>query len=217
MGTAWTLQTILSSALTVVTLFFLGLISPGPNFFIVVQSTLRWGRLAGFVTGLGAATGDALYATCGLFGVAELIERGGDLLIAIRVLGGLYLVWIGGRMLFGRSAAAYDSHDPGVTRSSGTRQFIRGLATDLSNPKTVVFFASIFAVAVQPGTPRLARLAIVLGIVLTSLAWRSFLSLVFSTPAIRNIYERVHLPVERTFGGVLCLFGMRLLQRAALV
>src|SRR5438552_15249238 len=100
MVTEWTSQTFVSSVLTVVTLFFLGLISPGPNFFVVVQSTLRWGRLAGFRTGLGAATGDALYATCGLFGVAELIERGGHLLIAIKVLGGLYLVWIGGRMLF---------------------------------------------------------------------------------------------------------------------
>ena len=111
MGTAWTVQTILSSVLTVVTLFFLGLISPGPNFFIVVQSTLRWGRLAGFLTGLGAATGDALYATCGLFGVSELIERSGHLMIAIKVLGGLYLVWIGGQMLFRRSPAANPSRD----------------------------------------------------------------------------------------------------------
>jgi len=213
MGTAWTVQTILSSVLTVVTLFFLGLISPGPNFFIVVQSTLRWGRLAGFLTGLGAATGDALYATCGLFGVAELIERSGHLLIAIKVLGGLYLVWIGARMSF-RSAAANYSHHLTYERRSGTRQFAQGLATDLSNPKTIVFFASIFAVAVQPGTPRLARLAMLVGIILTSLTWRSFLSLIFSTPAIRNIYERAHLSVERVFGGMLCLFGLRLVQRA---
>lgn len=44
------------SVLTVVVLFLLGLISPGPNFLVVVQSTLRSGRLAGFLTGLGAAT-----------------------------------------------------------------------------------------------------------------------------------------------------------------
>jgi amino acid exporter len=213
MVTAWTLPMALSSVLTVMTLFFIGLISPGPNFFIVVQTTLRWGRLAGFLTGLGAATGDALYATFGLFGVAELIERGGRLLIAIKVLGGLYLVWIGAQMILRRSAADY-SHDLPAVRSSGARQFAQGLATDLSNPKTIVFFASIFAVAVQPGTPRLVRLAILLGIVLTSLAWRSFLSVLFSTAAIRNVYERVHLSVERIFGGILCLFGIRLLQRA---
>lgn len=212
MVTGWTLQTMLSSVLTVVTLFFLGLISPGPNFFIVVQSTLRWGRLAGFLTGLGAATGDAFYATCGLFGVAELIERSGHLLIAIKVLGGVYLVWIGARMSF-HSAPTY-SHDLARERSSRTRQFAQGLATDLSNPKTIVFFASIFAVAVQPATPRLARFAMLAGIVLTSLLWRSFLTLIFSTRTIRKIYEHVHLAVERVFGGLLCLFGLRLVQRA---
>src|SRR5437660_5225912 len=99
MVTEWTSQTFVSSVLTVVTLFFLGLISPGPNFFVVVQATLNGGRLAGFLTGLGAATGDALYATCGLFGVAELIEANRGVMVSIRIFGGLYLIWIGIQML----------------------------------------------------------------------------------------------------------------------
>src|SRR5437870_10126776 len=158
MGTAWTLQTILSSVLTVVTLFFLGLISPGPNFFIVVQSTLRWGRFAGFLTGLGAATGDAVYATCGLFGVAQLVESGGPVLTIVRRVGGLYLIWIGVRM----SARHLTGHELVTDRSrpdSTVRYFVRGLTTDLANPKTIVFFASIFAVAVGPNTSRGVRLA----------------------------------------------------------
>src|SRR5437870_2122798 len=154
MGTAWTLQTILSSVLTVVTLFFLGLISPGPNFFIVVQSTLNWGRLAGFLTGLGAATGDALYATCGLFGVAELIETNRGLMMSIRILGGLYLIWIGIQMLRRRRASEQYQHRSSHSHSSGLQHFVRGLATDLANPKTVVFFASIFAMTLEPDTPR---------------------------------------------------------------
>src|SRR5438876_3438925 len=88
-------NTHIDSVLTVVILFLLGLVSPGPNFLVVVQSTLTSGRLAGFVTGLGAATGDALYAACGLFGVAKLIETSGRLMMTIRFLGGLYLIWTG--------------------------------------------------------------------------------------------------------------------------
>ncbi len=65
------------SLLTVVILFLLGLISPGPNFFVVVEATLNSGRAAGLVTGLGVATGDAVYASCGLFGVAQFIATGG--------------------------------------------------------------------------------------------------------------------------------------------
>ena len=205
-----------NSVLTVVTLFFIGLVSPGPNFFVVVQSTLRWGKLAGFLTGLGAATGDALYAACGLFGVAQLIERGGLVMTIIKFLGGLYLLWIGFQMALRRSAFLTDFNaTSSVPRSSPVRHFARGLATDLSNPKTIVFFASIFAVVVQPATPSAVRLAMVIGIVSTSVAWRFFLSVVFSTAPMRNTYRRTHVYVERIFGVTLCLLGTRLVTRAS--
>ena len=64
----------LSVVMTVTTVFFLGLVSPGPNFLVVVDSTLSHGRRAGMLTGLGAAIGDAIYASAGLFGMAVLID-----------------------------------------------------------------------------------------------------------------------------------------------
>jgi amino acid exporter len=57
----------------VVMLFFFGLISPGPNFLVVAETALNFGRAAGVVTGLGAALGDAVYASVGLFGVTRVI------------------------------------------------------------------------------------------------------------------------------------------------
>src|SRR5260370_35823655 len=77
------------SVLTVVILFFLGLISPGPNFFVVVETTLNSGRVAGLITGLGAATGDGVYASCGLFGVARFIAIGGRAMPALERFCGL--------------------------------------------------------------------------------------------------------------------------------
>ena len=137
------MNTEINSVLTVVVLFLLGLVSPGPNFFVVAESTLTSGRFAGFFTGLGAATGDALYATCGLFGVAQLVESGGPVLTIVRRVGGLYLIWIGVRM----SARHLTGHELVTDRSrpdSTVRYFVRGLTTDLANPKTIVFFASPF-------------------------------------------------------------------------
>ena len=203
-----------NSVLAVLVLFLFGLISPGPNFFVVVQTTLRWGRLAGFLTGVGAATGDTLYAAGGLFGVAQLIEKGGETMMAVRLLGGLYLVWIGARMLLLTSDSPACADTGSRLPNSPMRHFVRGLATDLSNPKTILFFASIFAVEVHSETPRAVRLAMLIGIVITSLAWRFFLSVIFSTPAARDVYRHVHLYVERAFGVALCFFGMRLVRYA---
>ena len=210
------MNTSIGSVLTVVTLFFLGLISPGPNFLVVVQTTLRWGRIAGFLTGMGAATGDALYAACGLFGVAQVIETGGRVMMTIKFLGGLYLLWIGAQMLLRRAAGREYRYSPFHTHSSPRRHFARGLATDLANPKTIVFFASIFAVTVQPGTPQAVRLAMLFGIVLTSIAWRLFLAIAFSTQVIRAVYQRSERWLERVFGAALCLFGVHLVKKAAL-
>jgi amino acid exporter len=92
----------LHTVLTVVMLFFFGLISPGPNFIVVVQRTLNFGRVAGLLTGIGAATGDAVYATLGLFGVTRLVAVGGRTMLAIELLGGLYLMWLGIRKLLPR-------------------------------------------------------------------------------------------------------------------
>lgn len=208
------MNTHIDSVLTVVILFLLGLVSPGPNFFVVVQSSLNCGRFAGFVTGLGAATGDALYASCGLFGVAKLIETSGRVMMTIKFLGGLYLIWIGVRMLLRRAANGQYHGSQARTHNSLIRHYARGLATDLSNPKTIVFFASIFAVTVQPETPGVVRLTMLVGIILTSITWRFFLSLVFATALIRAAYQRSQHHVERIFGAILCLFGAHLLKRA---
>lgn len=202
------------SVLTVVILFFLGLISPGPNFFVIIETTLNSGRAAGLVTSLGAATGDAVYASCGLFGIAQFIATGGRAMRGIELLGALYLLWLGIRMFRRRSVTRSNPSLPSVSNRSPGRHFWRGLVTDLANPKTVVFFASIFAVAVHPESSPALRAEMLTGILLTSIAWRFMLSVIFSTPPIRSRYEHVEPILERVFGGILCLFGLHLVQRA---
>ena len=199
---------------TVVLLFMLGLLSPGPNFLVVADSTLEWGRFAGFITGLGAATGDALYAVAALFGVGRLVHEGSRMMMTIRILGGFYLGCLGAEMLIRRDA------DPRLIDARSRPpllfvwHFVRGLTTDLSNPKTVVFFASIFAVTVGRATSLDVRIAMLIAIVLTSIAWRSLLSFAFSTSPIRRGYQRSRGVIERVFGAALCLIGGRFVKRA---
>lgn len=207
------MQPHLHSVLTVVMLFFFGLVSPGPNFLVVVQTTLNFGRAAGLVTGLGAALGDAVYASIGLFGVTQL-TRVSPLMIGIEFVGGLYLAWLGARMLSHRQVSAQWHSSLSVETVPARAHFWRGLATDLANPKTVVFFAGIFAISVTPATTGTVRGTMLLGIVLTSILWRFFVSVVFSTIFIRKVYERAERIVERVFGAALCFFGVLLLKRA---
>jgi amino acid exporter len=175
---------------------------------VVIESTLRGGRRSGIFTGLGASTGDGLYALIGLLGFSTLSSQGESLFQALKILGAGYLTFLGIRMWLRRSAVAddLDRHQlPGIWRC-----FLRGLATDLSNPKTILFFGSVFAVALHRDTPSWVKAAIWSEIVLISVLWRLALCRLFSTPALRAWYAKYSLLVERVFGGVLILLGWRM-------
>lgn len=200
-------------------LFALTFMSPGPNLLIIVQTSLTRGRTAGVVTGLGVATGDAIYAGLGLFGFATLISSGGLLFSAVKVAGGAYLVWYGLRALLGKRGtrpaadelATVDKNAAAVHSYAGL--FGRGLLTDLANPQTVLFFVSIFSVTLKADTGWWLRLATWTGIVLTSIVWRVVVSCTFSRPAMRRAYLRVGHVLERIVGAALAGFGARLLHQ----
>jgi threonine efflux protein len=193
-------------------LFFLGLVSPGPNFLVVVESTLRGGQRSGIFTSLGAATGDGLYALVGLLGFSTLSSQGEWLFQALKMIGAAYLTFLGLRMCLRRRAIP-DGSDRG--RVAGFwRCFLRGLATDLSNPKTILFFGSIFAVTLRIDTPGFVKAAIWSEIVLISVLWRIALCRLFATPGLRGLYAKYALLIERLLGALVILLGWRMAASA---
>jgi amino acid exporter len=197
------------SVLLTVGLFGLTFLSPGPNLLVVVQSSLSAGRAAGIAAGLGVALGDAIYAALGLLGMAAVISQSGDLFAAIRIAGGLYLLWLAWKMLKGRGALRLDEPPP-TSIGMPTNLFLRGLVTDLANPQTVLFFASIFAVTLTTTTPAWARLLSWLGVVTVSAIWRCLLSFAFSRKRMRAIYSRWQQAIERVAGVAFAAFGAKL-------
>lgn len=198
------------SVLLTVGLFGLTFLSPGPNLLIVVQSSLSAGRAAGIAAGLGVALGDAIYAALGLLGMAAVIGQSGDLFAAIKVAGGLYLLWLAWKMLKGQAASRLDD----APRSSGrmpANLFLRGLVTDLANPQTVFFFASIFAVTLTATTPAWAKLFSWLGIVAVSATWRVLLSFAFSRQRFRSVYVQWEHAIERLAGLAFAGVGAKLI------
>lgn len=197
------------SVLLTVGLFALTFLSPGPNLLVVVQASLHSGRPAGIAAGLGVAAGDAIYAALGLLGMATLIAHSGELFSAAKVIGGVYLLWLAWRLIRRHPSVRLDVDLPMPRRSLGGH-FLRGLMTDLANPQTVLFFASIFAVTLSADTPPWARLLSWLGILGASVLWRSLLSVAFSRRRIRAAYGRSQRTIERIAGSVLAAFGVKL-------
>ena len=197
------------SVILTIGLFAVTFLSPGPNLLVVVQASLIAGRSAGIATGLGVAVGDGIYAALGLLGIATLITHSGELFSAVKVLGGLYMLWLAWKLIRRHPSAHLDVEAAMPRRSLGGH-FLRGLLTDLANPQTVLFFASIFAATLSVDTPRWARLLSWLGILGVSVLWRSVLSVAFSRRRMRAAYERCQGTIERIGGVVLAGFGTKL-------
>lgn len=198
----------LTSIYIVIGLFLLGVVSPGLNFLVVTQQSLNSGQRAGTITGLGVAFGDLIYASAGLFGLATMISLVGWLFGLIKISGGIYLIYLGIKLIKSKRTKSAKSHE--ITSYSLSSCFRLGLLTDLANPKTIIFFASIFATTVTPNTPSWVLVCMLVGIVLTSVVWRIGLSFLFSRDLLQVLYMKFRRYFEIAFGALLIIFGLKL-------
>ena len=112
----------------------------GPIGVLCIRRTLANGRVAGLVSGLGAATADATYGAIAGFGVTFLFTSLVSQQVPIRLLGGAFLLFLGVRTFMSVPTDARLSAE-----GSLVRDFLSTFALTLSNPVTIVAFAAIFA------------------------------------------------------------------------
>ena len=175
----------------------------GPIGVLCIRRTLALGRLFGFVSGLGAATADAIYgciAAFGLTAISALLVRQQDLL---RLLGGLFLCYLGVRTLLARPT---DQSAAAEGQGLGGAYFSTLLLT-LTNPITILSFVAVFAgLGVGGGNGYGAAAAIVLGVFLGSAAWWFLLS--GGVSLVRDKFDaRAMLWVNRVSGVIILGFG----------
>ena len=89
--------------LSLVTICFLGAISPGPSLAVVMRNTLAGGRMNGFVTAMSHGLGIVLWALLTVTGIALLIISNPGLFNGIRLAGAVVLLFLGVRSLLARS------------------------------------------------------------------------------------------------------------------
>ena len=186
--------------------FGLAIAAPvGPIGLLCIRRTLAEGRRVGFVTGLGAASADALYGAVAAFGLTtvSLFLVGQQTLV--RLVGGVFLCYLGARTFLAQPQPAGDEQ-PSRSLSSA---FASTFALTLTNPLTILSFAAIFAArGIGARTEAyLSAAALVVGVFLGSAAWWFVLS-----GAVSLLRSRVNTTsmkwVNRVAGCLLILFGL---------
>ncbi|MDQ1119515.1 MULTISPECIES: LysE family transporter [Pseudoxanthomonas] len=197
----------MTELIVVITITLLAVISPGPDFAMVTRNSLMLSRRAGVLTALGIGLGVLVHVTYTLIGVGLLIKQSLWLFNAIKLVGAVYLVYLGVKML--RSKPAGTLANPVAALSDAAALRI-GFLTNALNPKTTIFIVSLFMQVVRPDTPLAVQIGYGAFISLAHMAWFSLVALCFSSSAVRDRLLSVRHWIDRTFGGLLVGFGILL-------
>lgn len=185
--------------------FFIAVASPGPSNLQVMATSMEHGRKAGMTLALGVTTTWGILAAVG---VTALIVAHPGALYAIKIVGGLYLLFLAWRSA--RSAMQAEMPPP-KAGLSGRRLYLRGYLMHLTNPKAILSWTAIIALGLRPETPPVVLYAIILGCLTISLAINQTYAYLFSTASMVAGYRRIRRRAEACLAAFFTFASFKLL------
>lgn len=189
----------------------IGAMSPGPSFVMVSRISIANSRLHGLAAAIGMGLGGAIFAMLALAGLVALLEQVEWLYLVLKIAGGLYLLYLG--IAIWRGARQPLEVDAADSRAALTvpKALALGLMTQISNPKTAVVYASIFAALMPQNPPLLVVLTLPPAIFLIEASWYAIVAIAFSASRSQQAYLRGKIWIDRLAGAVIGALGLRLI------
>lgn len=177
--------------LNVALIHSIALLSPGPDIALVIKNSLLHSRLVSFMAVLGISCGALIYALLSISGFNYIIAHYPHVFIAIKLLGALFLFYLGLSSIQLYLKAKKKSDDMAVKTGlsqglSGKKAFYQGLLTNLSNPKAIIYFVSVFSQFINEETTTLFIYGIVIEVFLLTLIYFTLASNLFSFKKLKE-------------------------------
>jgi threonine/homoserine/homoserine lactone efflux protein len=188
----------------------LGAMSPGPSFIVVARAAVVGSRGRGMLAALGMALGGSLFALAALLGLQLILLAMPSIYRVLQLIGGMYLIFLAYKLWRG-AANPLDLAAGSTTRGSALQTLVMGLATQLSNPKTAIVYASVFSAALPEDPSWLLTALLVPTIFAIEFGWYSIVTLAFSSGRARDAYILGKSWIDRLAAGVMGLLGVKIL------
>jgi threonine/homoserine/homoserine lactone efflux protein len=195
----------------------LGCISPGPSFLFVARTSVAVSRRAGIAASAGMGLGASIICTLALLGVRAVLAQAEWLYVTFKLLGGIYLCYLAWRLWRAGQVAVVESSEalqPSATAGSN-RSFWLALATQLSNPKTLIVISGIFAALLPSRIPAWMYWTIPLIDIVMETSWYIFVAVALSSRGPRLVYLGARNTIDRAAGCVIGVLGLRLIFEGA--
>ena len=211
--------------LTIATVSWLGIVSPGPDFVVVVRHSVSYGRRHGLTAALGVTTGTVVPLAYATFGAALLATQSDLVYLILQYAGSAYLAWLGFRALRARPAPPdlhsirwarpappdtdLEANPLGTEVPTRLRTFWTGVLITSLNAKAGLFYLSLFAMAVSANTPVAPRLLYCANILMSTMIWTSVVATLFGHGTVRRTFRAIGHWFDRLMGGVFILLALR--------
>jgi threonine/homoserine/homoserine lactone efflux protein len=189
----------------------IGAISPGPSFVLVARTAIAVSRRNGLATALGMGIGGLLFASAALLGLHVVLTNVPWAYLAVKIAGAAYLLYLAVCLWKGARDPIAMSEVRANAAHGLLRSFVFGLATQLCNPKTAIWYASIFTAFLSPEQPQGLAIVILPMIFVIEAGWYALVAVAFSSVGPRRGYLRLKPWFDRTAGSVMGLLGLKLI------
>lgn len=190
--------------ITVGLLHFAALLSPGPNTLLLFQIAAGSSSRTALFAVYGITLVEGAWALLAALGINAFFEAFPTVQSFMGTAGGLYLIYLGVKLWFPHEEP---TSEVGKMRFTSSGAFRIGLLTNITNPKTFMFFVSVYATAFTPGLPDAAKYTAVAMITLNAFLWHAMLAFLFSRHMLQRAYTGGSHIIDRVSGALFVFFG----------
>ncbi len=205
--------------MTVVSAHLLALLSPGPDFLLVVKSGIRNKKSNAIGIALGIASANAVYIILCIIGVGEILSRSILLMKILKICGGLFLTYVAIMAIKAKREDYHFINNPVAmekNRVSFLKEYMTGFLSGITNPKNLIFYLSLFSLVLNASISLSVKIG--LGVWMTFLVfiWDAFIILVLSKDVIKRFFAKIAYYIDKVAGTILGLIGIKLIQTTLL-
>jgi len=195
---------------TIAMLHLFAVMSPGPDFALIIRQSITHGRLAAISTSIGIGTGILFHIFGCIIGLGYIISQYNIVFLFIKMTGGIYLIFLGYKSIKNKSKIKIKDKKNHI-KQSFIKSFIIGLITNILNPKATLFFLSLYLFIInnQPDT----IIQIFYGVWMSTITtiWFIILSIALTNKQLTHYINKFSFYAQNATGILLIIVGIRLL------
>lgn len=203
---------------TVALAHFLALLSPGPDFVLVVKSAIRNDRNKAMGVAVGISVANALYIALCLIGVGAILASSIWLMTTLKVIGGLFLIFLAIQALKAKKSdyadLALTQNESEAVKASFGKEFITGFMSGILNPKNLLFYLSLFTVALTNDVSLAFKIALGVWMTVVVFCWDTAIIFVLSSSKVRKKFTKLAYYIDKFTGAILGVVGFSIVKSA---